>query len=25
VDGDTVALRNGQHVRLVEIDTPESP
>jgi endonuclease YncB( thermonuclease family) len=23
VDGDTIALRNGQHVRLVQIDTPE--
>jgi len=23
VDGDTVALRNGQRVRLVQIDTPE--
>jgi endonuclease YncB( thermonuclease family) len=23
VDGDTVALRNGRHVRLVQIDTPE--
>jgi endonuclease YncB( thermonuclease family) len=23
VDGDTVALLNGQHVRLVQIDTPE--
>ena len=22
-DGDTVALRNGQRVRLVQIDTPE--
>ena len=23
VDGDTIALRNGRHVRLVQIDTPE--
>jgi micrococcal nuclease len=23
VDGDTIVLRNGQHVRLVQIDTPE--
>jgi endonuclease YncB( thermonuclease family) len=23
IDGDTIALRNGQHVRLVQIDTPE--
>jgi len=23
VDGDTIALRNGQRVRLVQIDTPE--
>ena len=23
VDGDTVALTNGRHVRLVQIDTPE--
>ncbi len=23
IDGDTVELRNGQHVRLVQIDTPE--
>jgi endonuclease YncB( thermonuclease family) len=23
VDGDTIALRNSQHVRLVQIDTPE--
>jgi micrococcal nuclease len=23
IDGDTVALANGQHVRLVQIDTPE--
>jgi endonuclease YncB( thermonuclease family) len=23
VDGDTVVLRSGQHVRLVQIDTPE--
>jgi endonuclease YncB( thermonuclease family) len=23
IDGDTIELRNGQHVRLVQIDTPE--
>ena len=23
IDGDTIELRNGQHVRFVQIDTPE--